>query len=81
MIYLVHLLPVFLCSRSSSRPPYYPREAESPHRHVRDVPRVERHDSKCLHICSRRGESGPQRKTQFLMEAAVTGRLVSVCQY
>lgn len=53
---------MFLCSRSSSRPPYYPREADSPPRHVREVPRVEHHESKCTNICSRRGESQAEWK-------------------
>ncbi|KAM7387770.1 hypothetical protein PAMP_023987 [Pampus punctatissimus] len=53
--------------RSSSRPPYYPREDE----HVRDVPRVEHQDSKCTHICSRRGI--------VLICAVLTNSLVLIC--
>lgn len=57
----VSLHMCFLCSRSSSRPPYYPREADSPPKHVREVHRVEHHESKCTHVCSRRGEPGSER--------------------
>lgn len=70
---------VFLCSRSSSRPPYYPREADSPPKHVREVPRVEHHESKCTNICSRRGKSGTREEESgsnpikaLLIEAAVS---------
>uniref|UniRef100_A0A3B4XX51 Si:ch211-191a24.4 n=2 Tax=Seriola lalandi dorsalis TaxID=1841481 RepID=A0A3B4XX51_SERLL len=57
--------------RSSSTPPYYPREADSPPKHVRDVPRVEHRDSKCTHICSRRGI--------VLICAVLTNALVLIC--
>ncbi|KAG7220030.1 hypothetical protein INR49_000679, partial [Caranx melampygus] len=61
--------------RSSSQPPYYPREADSPPppRRVRerDVPRVEHHDSKCTNVCSRRGI--------ILMCAVLTNALVLIC--
>lgn len=57
--------------RASSRPPYYPREAESPHKHVRDDHRVERQESKCTHICSRRGI--------VLICAVLTNALVLIC--
>ncbi|XP_044056336.1 MARVEL domain-containing protein 3 isoform X1 [Siniperca chuatsi] len=58
-------------SRSSSRPPYYPREANSPPKHVREVPRVEHHESKCTHICSRRGI--------VLICSILTNGLVLIC--
>ncbi|XP_047442549.1 uncharacterized protein si:ch211-191a24.4 [Mugil cephalus] len=57
--------------RTSSRPPYYPRESDSSHRHSRDAPRAERHDSKCTHICSRRGI--------VLICAVLTNALVLIC--
>ncbi|KAL7396932.1 hypothetical protein ABVT39_013865 [Epinephelus coioides] len=57
--------------RSSSRPPYYPREADSPPKHPREVPRVEHHESKCTHICSRRGI--------VLICAVLTNSLVLIC--
>ncbi|XP_041646375.1 MARVEL domain-containing protein 3 [Cheilinus undulatus] len=60
--------------RTSSRPPYYPRESDSPskhHRDVRDVPRVEHHESKCTSICSRRGI--------VLICAVLTNSLVLIC--
>ncbi|XP_044056337.1 MARVEL domain-containing protein 3 isoform X2 [Siniperca chuatsi] len=57
--------------RSSSRPPYYPREANSPPKHVREVPRVEHHESKCTHICSRRGI--------VLICSILTNGLVLIC--
>ncbi|XP_028299695.1 MARVEL domain-containing protein 3 [Gouania willdenowi] len=60
--------------RSSSRPPYYPREDEAPPKHVReqrDFPRVEHSDSKCTHICSRRGI--------VLICAMLTNALVLIC--
>ncbi|KAM8744965.1 MARVEL domain-containing protein 3 isoform 1-T6 [Acanthopagrus schlegelii] len=57
--------------RSSSRPPYYPREADSPPKHVREVPRVEHHESKCTNICSRRGI--------VLICAVLTNALVLIC--
>ncbi|XP_054459432.1 MARVEL domain-containing protein 3 [Anoplopoma fimbria] len=56
---------------SSSRPPYYPREADSPPKHVREVPRVEHHESKCSHICSRRGI--------MLICSILTNSLVLIC--
>ncbi|XP_054873218.1 MARVEL domain-containing protein 3 isoform X2 [Amphiprion ocellaris] len=42
--------------RSSSRPPYYPHEADYPPKHSREVPRVEHHESKCTNACSRRAQ-------------------------
>lgn len=56
---------------SSSRPSYYPREADPPPRHLRDVPRVEQHDSKCTNICSRRGI--------VLICSVLTNALVLIC--
>ncbi|XP_029355353.1 MARVEL domain-containing protein 3 [Echeneis naucrates] len=50
---------------SSSRPPHYPKEAHSP------PTQVERHDSKCTHICSRRGI--------VLICAVLTNALVLIC--
>ncbi|XP_039984913.1 MARVEL domain-containing protein 3 [Xiphias gladius] len=55
----------------SSRPPYYPRDADPPPKHVREVPRVERHDSSCTNICSRRGI--------VLICAVLTNALVLIC--
>ncbi|XP_070688892.1 MARVEL domain-containing protein 3 [Pempheris klunzingeri] len=57
--------------RSSSRPPYYPREGDSPPKHVREVPRVEHQESKCTHVCSRRGI--------VLICAVLTNALVLIC--
>ncbi|KAM6938177.1 MARVEL domain-containing protein 3 isoform 1-T3 [Lycodopsis pacificus] len=57
--------------RSSSRPPYYPSEADSPPRHAREAPQVEHHESKCTHICSRRGI--------VLMCSVLTNALVLIC--
>ncbi|KAM9357647.1 MARVEL domain-containing protein 3 isoform 1-T2 [Symphorus nematophorus] len=57
--------------RSSSRPPYYPRDADSPPTHVREVPRVEHHESKCTNICSRRGI--------VLICSVLTNALVLIC--
>ncbi|KAI3368445.1 hypothetical protein L3Q82_025460, partial [Scortum barcoo] len=58
--------------RSSSRPPYYPREADSPPKHVREVPRVEHQKSStCTNICSRRGI--------VLICAVLTNSLVLIC--
>nr|XP_046248083.1 MARVEL domain-containing protein 3 [Scatophagus argus]XP_046248084.1 MARVEL domain-containing protein 3 [Scatophagus argus]XP_046248085.1 MARVEL domain-containing protein 3 [Scatophagus argus]XP_046248086.1 MARVEL domain-containing protein 3 [Scatophagus argus]XP_046248087.1 MARVEL domain-containing protein 3 [Scatophagus argus] len=57
--------------RSSSRPPYYPRESNAPPKHVREVPRVDHHESKCTHICSRRGI--------VLICAVLTNSLVLIC--
>ncbi|KAG7514983.1 hypothetical protein JOB18_047135 [Solea senegalensis] len=56
---------------ASSRPPYYPREADSAPKHVRDVPRVKQQDSKCTHMCSRRGI--------VLICAVLTNALVLIC--
>ncbi|XP_074492399.1 MARVEL domain-containing protein 3 [Sebastes fasciatus] len=56
---------------SSSRPPYYPREADSPPKHVREVPRVEHEGSTCTNICSRRGI--------VLICAILTNALVLIC--
>ncbi|CAN9500762.1 unnamed protein product [Ophioblennius macclurei] len=57
--------------RSSSRPPYYPREANPPPKHHRDAPRVEHQESKCTHMCSRRGI--------VLICAVLTNALVLIC--
>ncbi|XP_075944818.1 MARVEL domain-containing protein 3 [Anarhichas minor] len=57
--------------RSSSRPPYYPSEADSPPSYAREAPRVEHHESKCTHICSRRGI--------VLMCSVLTNALVLIC--
>ncbi|XP_053178286.1 MARVEL domain-containing protein 3-like [Scomber japonicus] len=57
--------------RSSSRPPYYPRESDYPPQHEREVPRVEHHDSKCTNICSRRGI--------VLICSVLTNCLVLIC--
>ncbi|XP_008282288.1 MARVEL domain-containing protein 3 [Stegastes partitus] len=57
--------------RSSSRPPYYPEEADYPPKHVREVPRVEHHESKCTNVCSRRGI--------VLICAVLTNALVLIC--
>ncbi|CAF95245.1 unnamed protein product [Tetraodon nigroviridis] len=57
--------------RSSSRPPYYPPEADPPPRPVRDVPRAEHRESRCTHVCSRRGV--------VLICAVLTNSLVLVC--
>ncbi|XP_068581192.1 MARVEL domain-containing protein 3 [Cebidichthys violaceus] len=57
--------------RSSSRPPYYPSEADSSPKRAREAPRVEHHESKCTHICSRRGI--------VLMCSVLTNTLVLIC--
>ncbi|XP_071397442.1 MARVEL domain-containing protein 3 [Centroberyx affinis] len=57
--------------RASSRPPYYPRDTTPPPKHVRDVPREEHRDSKCTHICSRRGI--------VLICSVLTNGLVLIC--
>ncbi|XP_068175370.1 MARVEL domain-containing protein 3 [Antennarius striatus] len=57
--------------RSSSRPPYYPREADPPPKPHRDVPRVEHHQSTCTNICSRRGI--------VLICSVLTNSLVLIC--
>ncbi|XP_018526354.1 MARVEL domain-containing protein 3 [Lates calcarifer] len=57
--------------RSSSQPPYYPREADPAPKRAREVPRVEHHDSKCTNICSRRGI--------VLICAVLTNALVLIC--
>ncbi|XP_076010480.1 MARVEL domain-containing protein 3 [Genypterus blacodes] len=57
--------------RSSSRPPYYPRETTPTPKHTRDAPRVEHHESKCTHICSRRGV--------VLICSVLTNALVLIC--
>ncbi|XP_069009035.1 MARVEL domain-containing protein 3 [Embiotoca jacksoni] len=60
--------------RSSSRPPYY---ADQPPKHPRgeaprgEAPRVEHQESKCTHICSRRGI--------VLICAVLTNALVLIC--
>uniref|UniRef100_A0A3B3ZQ57 MARVEL domain-containing protein n=1 Tax=Periophthalmus magnuspinnatus TaxID=409849 RepID=A0A3B3ZQ57_9GOBI len=61
-----------LC-RSSSQPPHYTREAAHSSRNGRDVPRVEHResDSKCTHMCSRRGI--------VLICAVLTNALVLIC--
>ncbi|KAM3875804.1 MARVEL domain-containing protein 3 [Diretmus argenteus] len=59
-------------SDRSSRPPYYPRDTTPPPKHVREreVPR-EDHDSKCTHMCSRRGI--------VLICSVLTNALVLIC--
>ncbi|KAM6922031.1 MARVEL domain-containing protein 3, partial [Xenentodon cancila] len=57
--------------RSSSRPPYYPGEADAPPKHVRDVRRGHHSDSKCTHMCSQRGI--------VLMCTVLTNALVLIC--
>lgn len=59
--------------RSSSQPPYYPKEEAHSSRNGRDVPRVEHResDSKCTHMCSRRGI--------VLICAVLTNALVLIC--
>ncbi|KAM8875448.1 MARVEL domain-containing protein 3 isoform 2-T10 [Spinachia spinachia] len=57
--------------RSSSRPPYLPSEARSPPDRARDAPRVEHNESKCTHICSRRGI--------VLICSILTNALVLIC--
>ncbi|CAB1430146.1 unnamed protein product [Pleuronectes platessa] len=57
--------------RASSRPPYLPREEDAPPKRVREPPRVERHDSKCTNICSRRGI--------VLICSVLTNALVLIC--
>ncbi|XP_077441260.1 MARVEL domain-containing protein 3 [Vanacampus margaritifer] len=59
--------------RSSSRAPYYDRDPDHHPKHARDrdVPRVERHDSTCTHMCSRRGI--------VLMCSVLTNGLVLIC--
>ncbi|KAM9795774.1 MARVEL domain-containing protein 3 isoform X1 [Syngnathus typhle] len=58
---------------SSSRPPYYDRDPDRrpAHSHERDGPRVERNDSKCTHMCSRRGI--------VLICSVLTNGLVLIC--
>ncbi|MEQ2249452.1 hypothetical protein ILYODFUR_029418 [Ilyodon furcidens] len=56
---------------SSSRPPYYPREADRPPRHQRDMRQEEHHDSRCTNICSRRGI--------VLIISVLTNALVLIC--
>ncbi|KAJ8276842.1 hypothetical protein GJAV_G00068520 [Gymnothorax javanicus] len=56
--------------RASSQPPYYPRRSSTPPpKHHRDPPREE--ESKCTHICSRRGI--------VLICAVLTNGLVLIC--
>ncbi|XP_072245040.1 MARVEL domain-containing protein 3 [Leuresthes tenuis] len=57
--------------RSSSRPPYYPREADPAPKYSREVPRVEQSNSSCTNICSRRGI--------VLICAVLTNALVLIC--
>ncbi|KAM3619719.1 uncharacterized protein V6R79_012519 [Siganus canaliculatus] len=58
--------------RSSSRPPYYPRESDPPPRHVREhAPHVEHRGSTCTHICSKRGI--------VLICSVLTNSLVLIC--
>ncbi|KAG9348075.1 hypothetical protein JZ751_004100 [Albula glossodonta] len=57
--------------RSSSQPPYYPRSSTPPPKYARDPPREERQESKCTHICSRRGI--------VLICAVLTNALVLIC--
>ncbi|KAM9849015.1 MARVEL domain-containing protein 3 [Aulostomus maculatus] len=60
--------------RNSSRPPYYPRDPDHhPPKHVREVrtEHREHHDSKCTHMCSRRGV--------VLICSVLTNGLVLIC--
>ncbi|CAM4691953.1 unnamed protein product [Leuciscus chuanchicus] len=54
--------------RSSSQPPFYPRNAQ---RSVRSAPREQRRESKCSHVCSRRGI--------VLLCSILTNVLVLIC--
>ncbi|XP_030626610.1 MARVEL domain-containing protein 3 [Chanos chanos] len=57
-------------SDRSSRPPYYPDERSQP-RPARSAPRKQKTESKCTHICSRRGI--------VLICAVLTNVLVLIC--
>ncbi|XP_064189923.1 MARVEL domain-containing protein 3 [Anguilla rostrata] len=58
--------------RSSTQPPYYPRRSSTPPpRHHRGTAREEPQESKCAHICSRRGI--------MLICAVLTNALVLIC--
>ncbi|ROL42324.1 MARVEL domain-containing protein 3 [Anabarilius grahami] len=54
--------------RSSSHPPYYPRDSQRP---ARSAPREEHRESKCSYICSRTGI--------VLICAVLTNALVLIC--
>ncbi|CAM9137188.1 unnamed protein product [Lampetra planeri] len=56
--------------RTSSRPPYYPRE-DYHHPHNQPDVRADHHDSKCTNVCSRRGI--------VLICAVLTNSLVLIC--
>ncbi|XP_061538935.1 MARVEL domain-containing protein 3 [Phycodurus eques] len=57
--------------RTSSRPPYYDRDPDRHPQRARDVPHVEHNDSKCTHMCSRRGV--------VLICSVLTNGLVLIC--
>ncbi|KAJ8376846.1 hypothetical protein SKAU_G00074260 [Synaphobranchus kaupii] len=57
--------------RASSQPPYYPRSSTPPPKQRRDAPREEPQESKCSHICSRRGI--------VLICSVLTNALVLIC--
>ncbi|XP_057696686.1 MARVEL domain-containing protein 3 [Corythoichthys intestinalis] len=57
--------------RSSSRPPYYNRDQDRSPKRARDIPRGEYSDSKCTHMCSRRGI--------VLICSVLTNGLVLIC--
>ncbi|XP_054645453.1 MARVEL domain-containing protein 3 [Dunckerocampus dactyliophorus] len=57
--------------RASSQHPYHSRENDHQPTHTQGVPHVERHDSKCTHMCSRRGI--------VLICSVLTNGLVLVC--
>ncbi|XP_061680565.1 MARVEL domain-containing protein 3 isoform X1 [Syngnathoides biaculeatus] len=57
--------------RTSSRPPFYNRDPDHHHKYPRDVPHVEHNDSKCTHMCSRRGI--------VLICSVLTNGLVLIC--
>ncbi|XP_077450702.1 MARVEL domain-containing protein 3 isoform X1 [Stigmatopora argus] len=57
--------------RSSSRPPYYNRDPDRSPKRARDVQRVAHNDSKCTHMCSRRGI--------VLICSVLTNALVLIC--
>ncbi|KAM6962582.1 MARVEL domain-containing protein 3 [Aplochiton taeniatus] len=58
-------------NRSASRQSYNSSETTAPRSHRRDVPREEHQESKCSHICSRRGI--------VLICAVLTNALVLMC--
>uniref|UniRef100_A0A1A7ZUU6 MARVEL domain containing 3 n=1 Tax=Nothobranchius furzeri TaxID=105023 RepID=A0A1A7ZUU6_NOTFU len=65
------MIDLVLCSSSSSRPPHYPRDSHHRSTQERDAPRGGRDESKCTHVCSRRGI--------VLICAVLTNALVLIC--